>query len=78
MDVLFLLAGSADATLEGFQRAKAFLKRFVRAALTGDSRARVGVALYSAKLTVAVPVVLSDPLPAPSLAQVVGKADTLG
>ena len=35
MDVLFLLAGSADATLEGFQRAKAFVKRFVRAALTG-------------------------------------------
>ena len=56
MDVLFLLASSADATLEGFQRAKAFVKRFVRAALTRDSQARVGVALYGAKLTVAVPV----------------------
>ncbi|XP_069423698.1 von Willebrand factor A domain-containing protein 2 isoform X4 [Ovis canadensis] len=54
VDVLFLLAGSADATLEGFQRAKAFVKRFVRAALAGDSRARVGVALYGAELTVAV------------------------
>ncbi|KAF4019264.1 hypothetical protein G4228_010504 [Cervus hanglu yarkandensis] len=38
------------------QRAKAFVKRFVRAALTGDSRARVGVARYGAELTVAVPV----------------------
>uniref|UniRef100_A0AAA9TWL3 von Willebrand factor A domain-containing protein 2 n=1 Tax=Bos taurus TaxID=9913 RepID=A0AAA9TWL3_BOVIN len=56
VDVLFLLASSADATLEGFQRAKAFVKRFVRAALTRDSQARVGVALYGAKLTVAVPV----------------------
>ncbi|KAI4551048.1 hypothetical protein MJT46_020152, partial [Ovis ammon polii x Ovis aries] len=56
VDVLFLLAGSADATPEGFQRAKAFVKRFVRAALAGDSRARVGVALYGAELTVAVPV----------------------
>lgn len=56
MDVLFLLASSADASPEGFQRAKAFVKRFVRAALTGDSRARVGVARYGAELTVAVPV----------------------
>ncbi|OWK08063.1 hypothetical protein Celaphus_00008706 [Cervus elaphus hippelaphus] len=56
VDVLFLLASSADASPEGFQRAKAFVKRFVRAALTGDSRARVGVARYGAELTVAVPV----------------------
>lgn len=56
IDVLFLLASSAGTTLEGFLRAKAFVKRFVQASLNEDSRARVGVARYSQELEVAVPV----------------------
>ncbi|KAG8517407.1 von Willebrand factor A domain-containing protein 2 [Galemys pyrenaicus] len=56
VDVLFLLASSAGTTLEGFLRAKAFVKRFVQATLGEDSRARVGVARYSRELVVAVPV----------------------
>ncbi|XP_058400045.1 von Willebrand factor A domain-containing protein 2 isoform X3 [Diceros bicornis minor] len=56
IDVLFLLASSAGTTLEGFLRAKAFVKRFVQASLSEDSRARVGVAWYSRELVVAVPV----------------------
>ncbi|XP_044896643.1 von Willebrand factor A domain-containing protein 2 isoform X4 [Felis catus] len=56
IDVLFLLASSADTTLEGFLRAKAFVKQFVQASLGEDSRARVGVARYSSELMVAVPV----------------------
>lgn len=56
IDVLFLLDSSAGTTLEGFQRAKAFVKHFVQAVLSEDSRARVGIASYSRDLTVAVPV----------------------
>uniref|UniRef100_A0A2I3GU95 von Willebrand factor A domain-containing protein 2 n=1 Tax=Nomascus leucogenys TaxID=61853 RepID=A0A2I3GU95_NOMLE len=56
VDVLFLLDSSAGATLDGFLRAKAFVKRFVQAVLSEDSRARVGVAAYSRELLVAVPV----------------------
>ncbi|XP_047618066.1 von Willebrand factor A domain-containing protein 2 [Phacochoerus africanus] len=56
VDILFLLASSAAATPEGFQRAKAFVKRFAQAVLGEASRARVGVAHYSSKLAVAVPV----------------------
>ncbi|XP_012658989.1 von Willebrand factor A domain-containing protein 2 [Otolemur garnettii] len=56
IDVLFLLDSSAGTTLEGFLRAKAFVKRFVQAALSEDSWARVGVAVYSKELLVAVPV----------------------
>ncbi|ELV13440.1 von Willebrand factor A domain-containing protein 2 [Tupaia chinensis] len=56
IDVLFLLDSSAGTTLEGFLRAKAFVKRFVQAVLNEDSRARVGVAGYSRELVVAVPV----------------------
>nr|XP_031538689.1 von Willebrand factor A domain-containing protein 2 [Vicugna pacos] len=37
VDVLFLLAGSAGTTPEGFLRAKAFVKRFAQAALGEDS-----------------------------------------
>ncbi|XP_036121813.1 von Willebrand factor A domain-containing protein 2 [Molossus molossus] len=55
-DVLFLLASSAGTTLEGFLRAKAFVKRFVQASLSEDSRALVGVAWYSRELVLAVPV----------------------
>ncbi|XP_066095143.1 von Willebrand factor A domain-containing protein 2 [Saccopteryx bilineata] len=55
-DILFLLASSAGTTLEGFQRAKAFVKRFVQASLNEDSWARVGVAQYSREMVVAVPV----------------------
>ncbi|MEJ1270959.1 von Willebrand factor A domain containing 2 [Cricetulus griseus] len=47
---------SAGTTPEGFRRAKTFVKRFVQAVLTEDSRARVGVASYSRDLKVAVPV----------------------
>uniref|UniRef100_A0A8C0WXP0 von Willebrand factor A domain-containing protein 2 n=1 Tax=Castor canadensis TaxID=51338 RepID=A0A8C0WXP0_CASCN len=56
IDVLFLLDSSAGTTLEGFLRAKAFVKRFVQATLSEDSRARVGVAVYNRELVVAVPV----------------------
>ncbi|XP_040479735.1 von Willebrand factor A domain-containing protein 2 [Ursus maritimus] len=56
IDVLFLLASSAGTTPEGFLRAKAFVKRFVQASLSEDTRARVGVARYSGELVVAVPV----------------------
>ncbi|XP_036295006.1 von Willebrand factor A domain-containing protein 2 [Pipistrellus kuhlii] len=56
IDVLFLLASSAGTTPEGFQRAKAFVRRFAQASLNEDSRARVGVARYSGELEVAVPV----------------------
>lgn len=56
IDVLFLLAGSAGTTQEGFQRAKAFVRRFAQASLNEDARARVGVARYSGELEVAVPV----------------------
>ncbi|EGW14260.1 von Willebrand factor A domain-containing protein 2 [Cricetulus griseus] len=56
IDVLFLLDSSAGTTPEGFRRAKTFVKRFVQAVLTEDSRARVGVASYSRDLKVAVPV----------------------
>ncbi|KAM7330376.1 hypothetical protein ACRRTK_011989 [Alexandromys fortis] len=56
IDILFLLDSSAGTTLEGFLRAKAFVKRFMQAVLSEDSRARVGVASYSRDLTVAVPV----------------------
>uniref|UniRef100_A0A8C3YRT1 von Willebrand factor A domain containing 2 n=1 Tax=Catagonus wagneri TaxID=51154 RepID=A0A8C3YRT1_9CETA len=56
VDTLFLLASSAATTPEGFQRAKAFVKRFAQAVLSEASRARVGVAHYSSELAVAVPV----------------------
>ncbi|XP_021109060.1 von Willebrand factor A domain-containing protein 2 isoform X3 [Heterocephalus glaber] len=56
IDVLFLLDRSSSTALEGFLRAKAFVKRFVQAVLSEDSRARVGVAGYSRELVVAVPV----------------------
>ncbi|KAM5139506.1 von Willebrand factor A domain-containing protein 2 [Callospermophilus lateralis] len=56
IDVLFLLDRSAGATLEGFLRAKAFVKQFVQAVLGEDSRARVGVAGYSRELVVVVPI----------------------
>nr|BAE26210.1 unnamed protein product [Mus musculus] len=56
IDVLFLLDSSAGTTLEGFRRAKAFVKRFVQAVLREDSRARVGIASYGRNLMVAVPV----------------------
>ncbi|XP_013013597.1 von Willebrand factor A domain-containing protein 2 [Cavia porcellus] len=54
--VLFLLDSSASTTLEGFLRAKAFVKRFAQAVLSEDSPARVGVASYSGELTVVVPI----------------------
>ncbi|XP_021565440.1 von Willebrand factor A domain-containing protein 2 [Carlito syrichta] len=56
IDVLFLLDSSAGTTLEGFLRAKAFVKRFVQAVLSEDSRARVAVAKFSRELQVVVPV----------------------
>ncbi|XP_037661182.1 LOW QUALITY PROTEIN: von Willebrand factor A domain-containing protein 2 [Choloepus didactylus] len=56
IDLLFLLDSSAGTSLEGFLQAKAFVKRFVQAVLSKDSRARVGVARFSRELVVAVPV----------------------
>ncbi|CAO2585923.1 von Willebrand factor A domain-containing protein 2 [Lemmus lemmus] len=56
VDILFLLDSSAGTTLDGFLRAKAFVKRFTQAVLSEDSPARVGVASYSRDLIVAVPV----------------------
>ncbi|XP_021486656.1 von Willebrand factor A domain-containing protein 2 isoform X2 [Meriones unguiculatus] len=56
IDVLFLLDSSAGTSPEGFGRAKAFVKRFVQAVLSEESRARVGIASYSRDLMVAVPV----------------------
>lgn len=56
IDVLFLLDSSAGASPEGFGQAKAFMKRFLQAVLSEDSRARVGIASYSRDLMVAVPV----------------------
>uniref|UniRef100_A0A8C5KXD3 von Willebrand factor A domain-containing protein 2 n=1 Tax=Jaculus jaculus TaxID=51337 RepID=A0A8C5KXD3_JACJA len=56
IDVLFLLDSSAATAPEGFLRAKAFVKRFVQAVLSEESRARVGVASYSREFVVAVPV----------------------
>ncbi|XP_008585590.1 PREDICTED: von Willebrand factor A domain-containing protein 2 [Galeopterus variegatus] len=56
IDVLFLLDTSAGTTLEGFLRAKAFVKRFAQVVLSEDSPVRVGVAGYSRELVVAVPV----------------------
>uniref|UniRef100_A0A8D2AU74 von Willebrand factor A domain containing 2 n=1 Tax=Sciurus vulgaris TaxID=55149 RepID=A0A8D2AU74_SCIVU len=56
IDLLFLLDSSAGTTLEGFLRAKTFVKRFLQAVLSEDSRARVGVAGYSRELVVVVPV----------------------
>nr|XP_012303449.1 von Willebrand factor A domain-containing protein 2 [Aotus nancymaae] len=56
IDLLFLLDSSAGATLDGFLQTKAFVKQFVQAVLSEDSRARVGVATYSRELLVAVPV----------------------
>ncbi|KAJ8789550.1 hypothetical protein J1605_022077 [Eschrichtius robustus] len=59
-DVLFPLAGSAAATPEGFLWAKASVKQFVPAALSEDSRARMGVARYGAELAVAVTVTMGE------------------
>ncbi|XP_040848427.1 von Willebrand factor A domain-containing protein 2 [Ochotona curzoniae] len=56
IDVLFLLDSSAGTSLEGFMRAKAFVKRFAQAVLSEDSPARVGVAWYSRELVVVVPI----------------------
>uniref|UniRef100_A0A9W3FL19 von Willebrand factor A domain-containing protein 2 n=1 Tax=Camelus bactrianus TaxID=9837 RepID=A0A9W3FL19_CAMBA len=50
VDVLFLLAGSAGTTPEGFLRARALVKRFAQAALGEDSRARVGSEAVRAEL----------------------------
>ncbi|KAI5175072.1 Von Willebrand Factor A Domain-Containing Protein 2 [Manis pentadactyla] len=54
--ILFLLASSVGTTLEGFLRAKAFVKRFVQAVLSKDSQDCMVVACYSRDLVVAVPV----------------------
>ncbi|XP_076982218.1 von Willebrand factor A domain-containing protein 2 isoform X2 [Tamandua tetradactyla] len=56
IDLLFLLDSSEGATLEGFLQAKAFVRRFVQAVLSEDSRARVGLAQFSRELVVVVPV----------------------
>ncbi|XP_023571254.1 von Willebrand factor A domain-containing protein 2 isoform X2 [Octodon degus] len=63
IDILFLLDSSASTALEGFLRAKAFVKRFVQAVLSEDSQARVGVASYSRELAMAVPIGKYQDLP---------------
>ncbi|XP_064519465.1 von Willebrand factor A domain-containing protein 2 isoform X2 [Pseudopipra pipra] len=46
VDLLFLLDSSVGVTLEGFLRYKAFLKRFLQAAMGQDSPMNMGVAQY--------------------------------
>lgn len=49
MDVLFLLAGSLEATPEGFQRARPFVSGLCGQPGREKTPARVGVALYRRK-----------------------------
>ncbi|XP_030426555.1 von Willebrand factor A domain-containing protein 2 isoform X3 [Gopherus evgoodei] len=56
VDLLFLVDSSSSTSLEGFLRYKAFLKRFIRAVLSKDSPANVGVAQYSNEVQIPVKV----------------------
>uniref|UniRef100_A0A8C3RY74 von Willebrand factor A domain containing 2 n=1 Tax=Chelydra serpentina TaxID=8475 RepID=A0A8C3RY74_CHESE len=56
VDLLFLVDSSSGTTLEGFLRYKAFLKRFIQAALSKDSLANVGVAQYSNDVQIPIKV----------------------
>ncbi|EMP39035.1 von Willebrand factor A domain-containing protein 2 [Chelonia mydas] len=56
VDLLFLVDSSSGTTLEGFLRYKAFLKRFIRAVLSKDSPANVGVAQYSNDVQIPIKV----------------------
>ncbi|XP_067858273.1 von Willebrand factor A domain-containing protein 2 [Heptranchias perlo] len=47
VDLLLLIDSSSKTTLEGFLQYKAFVKRFLQAVLTADSRVSVGVAQFS-------------------------------
>ncbi|XP_041939553.1 von Willebrand factor A domain-containing protein 2 [Alosa sapidissima] len=46
VDVLFLVEGSTELTLEGFLRFKAFLKRFFQTTMASGSPTKVGLAQY--------------------------------
>ncbi|CAM5129810.1 unnamed protein product [Eretmochelys imbricata] len=56
VDLLFLVDSSSGTTLEGFLRYKAFLKRFIRAVLSKDSPANIGVAQYSSDVQIPIKV----------------------
>ncbi|NXX86390.1 VWA2 protein, partial [Urocolius indicus] len=56
VDVLFLVDSSAGVTLEGFLRYKAFLKRFMQAAVGQDSPMNIGVAQYANKVRIPIEV----------------------
>ncbi|MGH0173143.1 UNVERIFIED_CONTAM: hypothetical protein FKN15_064683 [Acipenser sinensis] len=47
VDLLFLVEGSSNVSLEGFLRYKSFMRRFVQAVLTPDTPVNVGLAQYS-------------------------------
>ncbi|NWU96440.1 VWA2 protein, partial [Upupa epops] len=56
VDLLFLMDSSAAVTLEGFLRYKAFLKRFLQAAVAGHSPVNVGVAQYDNNVRIPIKV----------------------
>ncbi|NXN92038.1 VWA2 protein, partial [Rhinopomastus cyanomelas] len=56
VDLLFLMDSSAAVTLEGFLRYKAFLKRFLQAAMGWDSPMNVGVAQYDNDVRIPIEV----------------------
>uniref|UniRef100_A0A8C8RMP4 von Willebrand factor A domain-containing protein 2 n=1 Tax=Pelusios castaneus TaxID=367368 RepID=A0A8C8RMP4_9SAUR len=56
VNLLFLVDSSSASTLEGFLSYKAFLKRFIQAALSKDSPVNIGVAQYSSDVQVSVKV----------------------
>ncbi|XP_033887065.3 von Willebrand factor A domain-containing protein 2-like [Acipenser ruthenus] len=47
VDLLFLVEGSSNVSLEGFLRYKSFMRRFVQTVLTPDTPVNVGLAQYS-------------------------------
>ncbi|XP_067393130.1 von Willebrand factor A domain-containing protein 2 [Emydura macquarii macquarii] len=56
VDLLFLMDSSSGTALEGFLRYKAFLKRFIQAALSKGSPANIGVAQYSNDVQIPIKV----------------------
>ncbi|XP_048843607.1 von Willebrand factor A domain-containing protein 2 isoform X3 [Brienomyrus brachyistius] len=56
VDLLFLVENSAPLGMEGFLRFQSFLKRFIQAVLGSDSPVNVGLAQYSDRVMMVVPV----------------------
>ncbi|XP_010132453.1 PREDICTED: von Willebrand factor A domain-containing protein 2, partial [Buceros rhinoceros silvestris] len=56
VDLLFMMDSSAGVTLEGFLRYKAFLKRFLQAAMGWDLPMNVGVAQYDDNVRIPIEV----------------------